>query len=77
MEIIAVIIGYILGIAPFVVPKIVEMIRARQITEIDQEEEKKREEIFDEWLNGAKETNEPNQKDLFEEYMTGKPTKGE
>lgn len=80
MILVAVIIGYLLGIAPFIIPKIIERIdrKAEKAEEIEQKEkdEKEQIEILDEWLNGAKQgINEPrqvNQQEIFEEYMTGK-----
>ena len=40
MEILAVVIGYILGIAPFVVPKIVNLIQNRIVKETEVETNK-------------------------------------
>lgn len=75
MILVAVIIGYLLGVAPFIVPKIIERIDSKQKVEVNQEEEKERNEIFDEWLNGAKQVN---QEDIYKEYVTGQETtKGE
>lgn len=75
MILIAVIVGYLLGIIPFIIPKILERreeyLEKRQ-NEIDCEKEK---EIFDEWLNGAKTEesyNKVNQADIYQEYTTGK-----
>ena len=80
MEILAVVIGYILGIIPFVFPKILEFRRTKIKKENEVEEEKTQAEIFDEWLNGAKKQEEKviNQQDIYNEYMTGEETmKGE
>lgn len=81
MEILAVFIGYLLGIAPFVVPKIVERIDSRVSVKATEEDEKELNEIYDEWLNGKKEEpiNEPrkvDQQSIYEEYITGE-VKGE
>ena len=81
ITIIAMIIGYILGIAPFITPKIIELVRNRVNTSKKEEENKEQAEIFDEWLNGAKKEETPtsiNQQDIYNEYITGIPsTKGE
>ena len=81
MEILAVVIGYLLGIAPFVVPKIIERTIAIRNSKIAEQEKEEREELFDEWLNGKKEEpiNEPrkvDQQSIYEEYITGE-VKGE
>ena len=80
--ILAIVVGYLLGIAPFIVPKIIERIDEIKIEKIEikeKEKEEEQKEIYDEWLNGKKQLepliNEPRQVDqheLFEEYMTGK-----
>lgn len=67
---VAVIIGYLLGVAPFVIPKLLEM--KNQKVEMSPEEEKEQQEIIDEWLNGPK--NNINQEDIYNEYVTGKET---
>lgn len=72
MILLAVIVGYILGIAPLVVPKIIELIKDKSTEVINQEEEKTQTEIFNEWLNGP--TKEVNQEDIYNEYITGKET---
>ena len=79
MEILAVVIGYILGISPFVVPKIIEKIENARVKEIEKEKDKEAIDIVDEWFNGPKENRKGiNQQDLFNEYMTGEETtKGE
>lgn len=78
----AVIIGYVLGIAPFIVPKIIERIdknKTIKIKEQVEEKEKEYSELLDEYLNGPKQEdpliNEPkqiNQQEIYEEYVTGK-----
>lgn len=72
MIILAVIIGYILGIAPFVAPNIIEKIEATKKVKEEAEDSKEQEEIFNEWLNGVNEPKQVDQHELFEEYMTGK-----
>lgn len=72
----AIITGYILGILPFVVPKIVERIDNRQVKDEEIKENESQAEILNEWLNGV--PNKVNQQDIYNEYMTGKETqKGE
>ena len=71
MVVVAVVIGYILGIAPFIVPKIIERIDNKKNIEITKEEEKEQNEIFDEWLNGLQKVN---QQDIYNEYVTGEET---
>lgn len=72
MILIAVIVGYILGTAPFVVPKILEIVQNKRNEQESQEDEKKELEIFDEWLNGPKqEKNLKNQEDIYQEYISG------
>ena len=79
MIILAVIIGYILGISPFVVPKIIELIQSIKFKKVKEEEEKEKIDLFDEWLNGPKENRVGiNQQDIYNEYITGEETtKGE
>ena len=78
MIILAVVVGYLLGVAPFVIPKIIQKVEDYKAAKVEAEEEQEKEEIFDEWLNGLKPeplVNEPkqvDQHDLFEEYVTGK-----
>lgn len=73
MVLVAVIVGYVLGIAPFVIPKIIEFYKNREKEKVDIEESKEQAEIFDEWLNGPKvnDSNEVNQQDIYDEYITG------
>lgn len=69
----AVIIGYVLGIAPFIVPKIIERIDNKKNIKTVKEEEQEQNAIFDEWLNGLSE-NKINQQDIYNEYVTGEET---
>ena len=75
MIILAVIVGYILGIAPFVVPKILELRKNKVVEETNKEDAKTQNEIFDEWLNGPAKTNQVNQADIYNEYITGIETR--
>lgn len=75
----AVIVGYILGVVPFIFPKTIEFIKTRTKAVEDAKENKEQKEIFDEWLNGPKKeinqnSNEINQADIYNEYITGKET---
>ena len=75
MILIAVIVGYILGVTPFIAPKILG-IRNNKVNEQINKEEKTQTEIFNEWLNGPQK--EINQSDIYNEYITGQETaKGE
>ena len=77
MILVAVIVGYILGVMPFIVPKILEKKEEQIELKKDEEEYKTQKEIFDEWLNGAKENrneNKVNQEDIYKEYITGQET---
>lgn len=76
MILLAVIVGYILGIAPFVVPKVVELIQNRAKRDIETQEDKTTTEIIDEWLNGPQKEkeNQVTQQDIYNEYMTGEVT---
>lgn len=72
MILIAVIVGYVLGIVPFVVPKILEIVQNKRSDQEIQEDEKKGLEIFNEWLNGAKQEKRlKNQEDIYQEYISG------
>ena len=72
MILIAVIVGYILGIAPFAVPNILEIVQNKRNEQESQKDERKELEIFDEWLNGPKkEKNLKNQEDIYQEYISG------
>lgn len=75
MILVAVIVGYILGVMPFIVPKILEKKEKQIELKKDEEDYKTQKEIFDEWLNGKKENsddNKVNQQDIYNEYLTGK-----
>lgn len=71
MILLAVIVGYTLGAMPFVMPKIIELIKTRTKTVEEAKENKEQKEIFDEWLNGPKQVN---QADIYNEYITGQVT---
>ena len=71
MILLAVIVGYTLGAMPFVLPKIIELIKTRTKTVEEAKENKEQKEIFDEWLNGPKQVN---QADIYNEYITGQET---
>lgn len=73
MILLAVIVGYILGAMPFVLPKIIELIKTRTKKVEEAKENKEQKEIFDEWLNGPKK-DEINQADIYNEYITGQET---
>lgn len=75
MILLAVIVGYILGIAPFVVPKILELRRNKVVEETEKEDTVTQNEIFNEWLNGPVKTNQVNQEEIYEEYITGIETR--
>ncbi len=84
MEIIAVVVGYLLGVIPFVLPKLIENIRQHKINKMELKEEQEQNEIFDEYLNGVKTYDTPqegkisfNQEDAYNEYITGEVVKGE
>ena len=73
--ILGVLVGYILGILPFIVPKFIELIRIaknNKVATTEAEETKEQAEIFNEWLNGANEPRQVDQHELYEEYITGK-----
>ena len=71
MIIVAVIVGYLLGITPFVIPKAIDLINSFKSNKTREEERKEEQDILDEWLNGPKEKNEVNQQEIYNEYMTG------
>ena len=81
MILVAVVVGYILGVMPFIVPKILEKKEEQIEFKKGEEEYKTQKEIFDEWLNGTKENrneNKVNQEDIYKEYITGQESaKGE
>ena len=75
MNIIAVVVGYLLGVLPFIVPKIIKRIDNRKVTaaeETDKKEANEQKEIFNEWVYGVNEPKQVDQHELFEEYITGK-----
>ena len=77
MILIAVIIGYLLGVLPFVCPKIIQIIKEKDEMKIKENNSNMQEEILNEWLNGNtnKEDKNINQEDIFKEYITGKVVK--
>lgn len=76
MILIAVVIGYILGIAPFIVPKIYEAIKSKNVRQEEVADNKEQTEILNEWLNGPNKINEKSQEEIYNEYITGE-VKGE
>ena len=70
MVLIAVLVGYVLGIAPFIYKTIVEKTDKKEATE----KQASAEQIFNEWLNGPEKTNQ--ETNIYDEYMTGE-VKGE
>lgn len=78
MVLIAVIVGYILGVIPFILPKILTLKDEKQSSKEMENYYKNQENILNEWLNGKEEvvtqTNEIDQEDMFKEYVTGKET---
>lgn len=78
MILIAVIVGYILGIAPFIMQKVINNKEQKVEENKEVENYKAQQEIFDEWLNGPKRNDGINQQDIINEYLTGQETvKGE
>ncbi len=79
MVLVAVMIGYIMGIAPFIYKEIKENIKTEKGQKKNKQEEITIEQIIDEYLNGPiNQENKINQEDLYQEYITGKEaTKGE
>lgn len=76
MILIAVITGYVLGIAPFIYKEIIDRTLINKSKKEETEKQNTAEQIFNEWLNGA-DANKTNQvSNIYEEYMTGE-TKGE
>lgn len=79
MVLIAVVIGYILGIIPFIVPKLFSVKEEKQSNKEMENYYKNQENILNEWLNGKEDevnqTNEITQEDIFKEYITGKEVK--
>lgn len=75
MILIAVIVGYILGITPLIVLKMINNKEVKIKENKEAEEYKEQQEIFDEWLNGPKkEETTINQEDIINEYLTGQET---
>lgn len=80
MILIAVIVGYLLGIIPFIVPKLFKTKEEEQSNKEMENYYKNQEDILNEWLNGKDETQSSgiSQEDIFQEYITGKEVrKGE
>ena len=79
MILIAVVIGYLLGIIPFIVPKLFSIKEEKQSNKEVEDYYKNQENILNEWLNGKEDkvnqTNEINQEDICKEYVTGKEVK--
>lgn len=84
MILLAVVIGYVLGVMPFAIPKAIETKQNKVKEESKIKEDRTQAEIIDEWLNGvvnkSKEEleeiddNTVNQQDIYNEYITGKIT---
>ena len=79
MILIAVIIGYILGVAPFLYSKFMEKQEQNKQAKQEYSKEKEVNEIFNEWLNGPeqRQTTQVDQADIYNEYMTGIVKKAE
>lgn len=89
MILFAVIIGYILGMAPSIYREIKELIINREAKNNAKKDEIETKELLDEWLNGPKEptkteaaetpknNNGINQADIYTEYITGKESNKE
>lgn len=76
MILIAVITGYVLGIAPFIYKEIIDRAIINNTKKEETEKQNTAEQIFNEWLNGA-DVNKTNQvSNIYDEYITGE-TKGE
>lgn len=74
MVLIAVIVGYLLGVLPYVIPKVADLLQEKKTVKSETDKNKEQEEIFKEWLNGPQEA--VNQEDIYNEYITGKETAG-
>lgn len=74
MVLIAVIAGYLLGVLPYVIPKVADLLQEKKTVKSETDKSKEQEEIFKEWLNGPQEA--VNQEDIYNEYITGKETTG-
>lgn len=77
MILVAVIVGYILGVMPFILLKVIENKRQVVERESDKENQKNQTDILSEWLNGPEKPNKINQEDILDEYLTGEMKKGE
>lgn len=79
MILIAVIVGYILGVIPFILPKILSLKEEKQSSKEMENYYRNQENILNEYLNGIStettQTNEIDQEDMFKEYVTGKETR--
>lgn len=79
MVLIAVIVGYILGVIPFILPKILNLKEEKQFSKEMENYYRNQENILNEYLNGIStettQTNEIDQEDMFKEYVTGKETR--
>ena len=79
MILIAVIVGYILGVIPFILPKILNLKEEKQSSKEMENYYRNQENILNEYLNGIStettQTNEIDQEDMFKEYVTGKETR--
>lgn len=74
MVLIAVIVGYLLGVLPYVIPKVADLLQEKKTVKSETDKSKEQEEIFKEWLNGPQKA--VNQEDIYNEYITGKETTG-
>lgn len=78
MILLAVFMGYLLGIAPFLYKEIQTIIQEKEENQTAKKEQNDATQILDEWLNGKQEvSNKANQEDIYQEYMTGVVKKGE
>lgn len=87
MILFAVIIGYLLGVAPSIYKEIKEIINNKEAKSNAEKDGIKTQELLDEWLNGPKKTETPpetpknnvgiNQADIYTEYITGKESNKE
>lgn len=86
MILFAVIIGYLLGVAPSIYKEIKEIINNREAKSNAEKDGIKTQELLDEWLNGPKKPEIPetpkndvgiNQADIYTEYITGKESNKE
>ena len=90
MILLAVVVGYLLGVAPSIYKEIKEIINKREEKSNAEKDGIKTQELLDEWLNGPKKPEEPakpettennnvgiNQADIYTEYITGKESNKE